>query len=390
MGGFCACKIFHRFLVNTLSSYHTEPHNMHGERAVMIWLRSLQKEIPVSSSLAVSFLACHVAREAILSTDIWKWTLDGKLPYLNAFVKIKDDFSCPSNACPLSLNVMFRPLRVLRPMALESRARFVAQCIGLELPPVNFYAIVCRYLKQLSLSKEKILPLACRVYEWSMPLDLWLSANPHKISSHVCVMSILIVTIRVLYNIDGFGKWEIKALHTEFNPDKLKISTSKVRKRNDAATKYSDPDPDPDPDLKIKQPVETQTKGTNTTAGLLLKLETTYENIMEEHGWSTWVKPVLGSILKFSAGQVRFSCGIIGGKSKFSLTYIFFIFSLLLAEYLHDLPTYLQFCKDVVFAEPTRSLQPNEADQKPPDDTLIEELWNYYENQDASFNSIIK
>jgi hypothetical protein len=181
---------------------------MYGKRAVMIWCRSLRKRIPLSCSLAVSFLACHIAREAILPTDIVKWSLEGKLPYFAAFVEIEKRIGRPSSACPISSNVMFKPSQALPFQKLESLAASVAQSIGLDLPPVNFYAIASRYLRKLCLPLEKILHHACCIYEWSMPPDLWLSTNELRLPSRVCVMSILIVAIRILYNIHGFGEWE--------------------------------------------------------------------------------------------------------------------------------------------------------------------------------------
>jgi len=193
---------------NSRAKYRAEPHNMYGKRAVMIWCRSLRKRIPLSCSLAVSFLACHIAREAILPTDIVKWSIEGKLPYFAAFVEIEKHIGRPSSACPISSNVMFKPSQALPFQKLESLAALLAQSIGLDLPPVNFYAIACRYLQKLCLPTEKILPHACRIYEWSMPPDLWLSTNELRLPSRVCVMSILIVAIRILYNIHGFGEWE--------------------------------------------------------------------------------------------------------------------------------------------------------------------------------------
>lgn len=188
--------------------YRDEPHNMYGQRAVMIWYRSLRKRIPLSCSLGVSFLACHIAREAILPTDIVKWSLEGKVPYFAAFVEIEKCIGRPSSACPISSRIMFGPSQALPFQKLESLAAIIAQSIGLDLPPVNFYAIASRYLQKLCLPTEKILPHACRISEWSMPPGIWLSTNELRLPTRVCVMSILIVAIRILYNIHGFGVWE--------------------------------------------------------------------------------------------------------------------------------------------------------------------------------------
>lgn len=213
-----------------------EPHNSYGQRAIYIWFHSLRKTIPVYSSLAISFLVCHIAREAILPTDICKWALEGKLPYLAAFVELDKYLGSPSNTCPLSTRFLFRPVRAIGAWHLEAAAGSIAQNIGLRLPSVNFYAIACRYSKALTLPLEKIIPHACHLYEWSIPAELWLSSNVSRIPTRVCVMSILIVTIRILYNIHGQGRWEMilsdcdssPPLYTKVNdnPDELESSSS--------------------------------------------------------------------------------------------------------------------------------------------------------------------
>ena len=41
-----------------------------------------------------------------------------------------------------------------------------------------------------------------------MPSELWISANPFSLPTRVCVMSILVVSVRILYGIHGLGAWE--------------------------------------------------------------------------------------------------------------------------------------------------------------------------------------
>uniref|UniRef100_A0A0E0L1B8 RING-type domain-containing protein n=1 Tax=Oryza punctata TaxID=4537 RepID=A0A0E0L1B8_ORYPU len=173
-----------------------------------LFLRSLRTILPVYSTLAVCFLACHVARETILPTDICRWAMEGKLPYVAAFTQVDKLLGSSLNDCPLSSRQLFRPTRVIGAWQLEAAAGSIAQKIGLLLPSVNFYSIAQRFLKELSLPIEKILPHACRIYEWAMPAELWLSSNPGRVPSRVCVMAILIVALRVLYGINGQGIWE--------------------------------------------------------------------------------------------------------------------------------------------------------------------------------------
>lgn len=66
-----------------------EPHNMYGKRSILIWLRSLKLAVPLQSTLAVSFLACHIARQSVLPIDIVKWATQAKLPYINVFSNLE-------------------------------------------------------------------------------------------------------------------------------------------------------------------------------------------------------------------------------------------------------------------------------------------------------------
>ncbi|KAI3987106.1 hypothetical protein MKX01_036896, partial [Papaver californicum] len=227
-----------------------EPHNSAGERLVIIWLNSLQKTIPLTISLSICFLACHIAREPILPTDIVNWSLEEKLPYLNAFIKIREMFAEPSRRCPLSADLMFRPFRVVDSRVLESQAGSIAGCIGLELPPTRFFRN------------------ASMIFDWSMPPDLWLSPNRYIIPSRVCVMSIIMVAVRILYNINGYGKWKEKYC----NAAALSSSTRRGKRKARAP----------------KEPKKKTVRGSlyfqnckSDSAELLGSLEMTYEKIRE-------------------------------------------------------------------------------------------------------------
>lgn len=240
----------------------------------MIWFRSLKKRIPLACTVAVSYLACHVAREAILPSDLMKWTCEGKLPYFSTFVEIERRMGHPSIACPISSSVMFRPQRAVSVQKLESFAASIAQFIGLELPPVNFYAIAYRYLEKLSLPVEKILPYACRIYEWSMPPDSWLSlsTNYFRLPTHVCVVSILVVAIRILYNINGYGEWEKSLSHNDGAKDNVEMGTTFASHDGHDFGKNSAEDPIGPQKHKLD------------SAGLLQHLHSIYNEIADAYG----------------------------------------------------------------------------------------------------------
>ncbi|XP_047050658.1 TATA box-binding protein-associated factor RNA polymerase I subunit B-like [Lolium rigidum] len=199
----------------------------HRRRAEFIFLRSLRTMLPVYSTLSVCFLACHVAREAILPTDIYRWAMEGKLPYVAAFTQVDKLLGTPVKHCPLNARQLFRPVRVIGAWQLEATAGSIARRIGLRLPSVNFYAIAQRYLSELSLPIERILPHACRIYEWAMPAELWLSSNPARVPTRVCVMAILILALRVQYNINGQGIWEVSI------PDSVTLGRHDISASND-------------------------------------------------------------------------------------------------------------------------------------------------------------
>ncbi|KAF2291913.1 hypothetical protein GH714_036086 [Hevea brasiliensis] len=319
------------------SRHRNEPHNTYGQRAVMIWFKHLRKKIPLYCSLAISFLACHVAREAILPTDIMKWSIEGKLPYFVAHVEIEKRLERSSPACPISSTLMFRPSQTVPIQKLESMAATIAESIGLHLPPVNFYEIASCYLKKLSLPVDKILPQACRIYEWSMPPDLWLSTNELRLPTGVCVMSILIVTIRILYNLNGFGAWERSlsssncstssshyggrldsTFSSEIQEDAEKVSGCPLHMVNNSGEKI------------MRNPSCLQ-KSELDSAELLHHLEASYDEIGDTY------------------------------------------------EFTKDLPSYLQYCKDVVFAGAGPSHMDHLEEEK-----LIEKLWDFYQNEKDS------
>lgn len=308
-------------------SYKTEPHNLLGKRAVTIWHKSLSSMIPLPCSLAISFLVCHVAREAILPTDVLKWTLEGKLPYFAAFLEIEKQLGPPSRSCPISTSRMFRPIKTISLQKLESLAASIARKIGLELPSVNFHAIAARYLKHLSLPVEKILPQACQVYEWSMPPELYLSDNDIRLPSRVCVMSILIVTMRILYDLNG-GKWElisscsnnlVSAVENGAGECGLSCNARGAVAEDDSALHDSDP----------CDSTSDMSKSNFDALKLLKILEEKYNELSDTYDFSK------------------------------------------------DLQSYLLYCKEVVFA----GLEPAYDDHE--EERIIEDLWDFYQSNKA-------
>lgn len=315
-----------------------EPHNILGKRAVTLWHISLRRTIPLSHSLAINFLVCLLAREAILPTDILKWILEGKLPYFAAFVEIEKQLGPPSSACPISSSHMFRPKTTMSAQKLEALAGSIAQKIHLELPPVNFYGIASRFVGQLSIPVKRILQQACRIYEWSMPPELYISANILRLPTRVWVMSILIVAIRILYDLNGSGKWE-KSLSSS-------RSSSSLAGENG------------------KQP----TYATNMTDDV--------EKDLSSH--DSHLRGNTSDDEEFELDAVDLLKILENKYDDFGDTY----------DYSEDLTSYLQHCKNVVFAGSGQSFEDYEEEK------IIEDLWEFYQNkgvecvEDQEMNSL--
>ncbi|TYJ36782.1 hypothetical protein E1A91_A05G332200v1 [Gossypium mustelinum] len=324
-----------------LSRHKAEPHNIHGQRALIIWHKYLRKKIPLSCSLAISFLGCHVSREAVLPSDVIKWAVEGKLTYFDAFVEIEKRIGQSLPPFPLSLKSMFRPRHACSAQQLESLAATIAQCIGLNLPPVNFYGIASRYLTELSLPVEKILPHACRIYEWARPPELRLSTNNFGLPTCVHAMAILVIAIRILYDINGLGVWE-KSLSSHMLPSR---STEATRTDPASSPKVSDSAENGFGSHSV------DCMGTSSSRNILPDNESKFD------------AAELLCNLEARYNEINNACG--GVKCLRDLS--------------KSMPSYLQFCQDVVFAgsEPAVDFYHEEK-------TLIDKLWDYYQKEKGS------
>jgi hypothetical protein len=160
----------------------------------------MRARLPLSVSLAIVFLACHIAREAILPTDIVNWALDGSLPFLTAFQTLGQKAGV---SWPLSPRMMFKPHGVLGAKRLEFMAALIAKRIDLDLPPVNFHAISSRLLTCLNLPADKLSIHMSRMYDWYTPPGLWLSTEHEAFPTRVYVMAMMVIVLRALYKFDG-------------------------------------------------------------------------------------------------------------------------------------------------------------------------------------------
>lgn len=180
-----------------------EPWTTYGERTRFVWLRSLKARIPLRSSLAITYLVCHLAREPVLPTDIINWAFEGTLPYLSAYTEIEKRSNWGSQLQLFKASKIFKPQRMTNARVVEYLASLIADRISLELPPINFHSISRRFLKELDLPVERLAPYVFRLYEWFPSSGLWLTSQVSKFPTRVYVMAMLVVVFKILYKLDG-------------------------------------------------------------------------------------------------------------------------------------------------------------------------------------------
>lgn len=74
---------------------------------------------------------------------------------------------------------------------------------GPEIVSSQLLLVAAHYPKQISLHLGKRLPNACRIFGGCLHASL---GPTSRLSTHVFVMSILIMAIRILYDMNGFGR----------------------------------------------------------------------------------------------------------------------------------------------------------------------------------------
>ncbi|KAG9151819.1 hypothetical protein Leryth_002097 [Lithospermum erythrorhizon] len=161
-----------------------------------------------------------------------------------------------------------------------------------------------------------------------MPHGICLSANELKPPSRVFLMSILVVATRVYYNINGFGKWESTM---------SKSSSSLPRGK-----------------LNGKE---------NNTFGFDLGSDAQEEDFVPNISSKDYEvhESDVGELLHILDEKFNKLCELHDNFAHYK-----------------DLPSYLQFCKDGVFAGVKPSLETCEEEK------LIEEVWEFYQKDSKS------
>ncbi|XWS23189.1 hypothetical protein CRYUN_Cryun29cG0099800 [Craigia yunnanensis] len=193
----------------------------------------------------------------------------------------------------------------------------------------------------MSLPVEKILPHACCIYEWVMPPELRLSTNNYGLPTHVYVMSILVVAIRILYNINGLGVWE-----------KSMSSHNLHTKSNEAVSK----------DLTSSPKVTDNVENCSGSPHSVDDMGTSSRNSLHDHESKFDAMELLCN-LEARYNEINNAYGGVKCMTDLSKT----------------MRSYLQFCEDVVFAGSELPVDFYREEK-----SLIDKLWDYYQKEKGS------
>ncbi|KAK9845891.1 hypothetical protein WJX81_005317 [Elliptochloris bilobata] len=130
---------------------------------------SLHKALPLTSLLAMCFLACWHCRETVMPTDLLRWAASGELCYLNMAEVVRPVREAAGE--PVLPESIVKPQGVPGLHAVMADAAHQAKALGLTLPGINAVALLRRFIMELSMP-QALLPVAAdlfRVHVAGMP-----------------------------------------------------------------------------------------------------------------------------------------------------------------------------------------------------------------------------
>eukprot|EP00897_Mesotaenium_endlicherianum_P006540 jgi/Mesen1/5914/ME000030S05188 len=172
-------------------------------RLNVILLESLR-----SLGIILCQLGCHWFRSCVLPTDILHLARQGAVPYFSAWALLPPPPPPPHKSAAdrlgLSNMALFKPSGLLSARFLEYGAALVASKLRLlPLPPVNTALISARFLRDLNLPAGKLLGPLLRFYEVLEPGDIVPAADLSALPTRVHVMAILVLLLKLMYGLDG-------------------------------------------------------------------------------------------------------------------------------------------------------------------------------------------
>lgn len=168
----------------------------------------LRQSLPPHTTLAVTFLSCHVLREAVGPHDVLRWAAHGQLPFLDLELATRGQRAA-------AMAGLLEPALAARlpssPAHLARDAVCVALAAGVALPPVNADALVLRHAAELALDGEvvcvalellRLLLLGSPLLELNGQEGGGRAGEAH-VDAYVLLAAVLVLAIKSLHRLDG-------------------------------------------------------------------------------------------------------------------------------------------------------------------------------------------
>ncbi|DBB06941.1 TPA: hypothetical protein ACH3X3_009592 [Trebouxia sp. C0006] len=180
----------------------------HIKRSFKAELRdALTVLLPPHTLLVVCLLVCWLGREAVSHVDLIRGAMLGHLPFLDMPVRCKDLLQTPAgHGLPVSAMKSATAYGLLNAQTLLNKAAETAADLELKLPPLNAPLVFQRIILELAMPQALIAPALAlfRCYrEGTIYMRLFETDNRTWTSPYIYTMAVLVVTIKVLYGLDG-------------------------------------------------------------------------------------------------------------------------------------------------------------------------------------------
>lgn len=180
----------------------------HIKRSFKAELRdALTVLLPPHTLLVVCLLVCWLGREAVSHVDLIRGAMLGHVPFLDMPVRCKDLLQTPAgHGLPVSAMKSATAYGLLNAQTLLNKAADTAADLELKLPPLNAPLVFQRIILELAMPQALIAPALTlfRCYrEGTIYMRLFETDNRTWTSPYIYTMAVLIVTIKVMYGLDG-------------------------------------------------------------------------------------------------------------------------------------------------------------------------------------------
>ncbi|KAK3256214.1 hypothetical protein CYMTET_34639 [Cymbomonas tetramitiformis] len=161
-------------------------------------MKKLEQEVYLDMTLALCYLGCVWLREAVLTADLVRWAVEGRLPFMSAHSHLSQEvrLAAPwTRLCPRDI-----------PSAsdVDIAASTLLQELQLQMPPLNVPLLVRKCLLELGLEEGLLEPI-CRLHSLLSHPDVWLEGRPvfaiKQPQKHI--MALVLVTLSLLYATDS-------------------------------------------------------------------------------------------------------------------------------------------------------------------------------------------